>query len=199
MVPHESIGSCGQTLAAPIVCKLGYYMFCQRRHQNKSYRTWTCTGERVCAGVLIILPMAESSLVYSILGEKAKLRHFNIWSGADESADATLLLHESAGHRDLAVRPGRLYAGLVHTICYGALLAVRVEQSSPVPPGVWRRGESVFGFEQFLVHNRHIPATRLWPQSKGYNSILMTLKLCLLTGLGFNYIITSIWHAVSFV
>lgn len=108
----------------------------------------------------------------------------NIWSGADQSADAPLLLHESAGHRDLAVCAGRVHAGLFHAVCDGALLPVRVEQSAPVPPGVGRCGEPILGVEQFLVHYRHILATGLRTEPKGCVAQYihwMTLKPCVCT------------------
>lgn len=51
--------------------------------------------------------------------------------GAVQSA-AALLLHESAGGRDLAVRARRLHARELQPLCDGALQPVRVEQSASV-------------------------------------------------------------------
>lgn len=59
--------------------------------------------------------------------------------GSDQPANATVLLHESTGRGDLAVRAGRLPARLVHAVRDGPFLAVRMEQPASVPAGIGRR------------------------------------------------------------
>lgn len=44
----------------------------------------------------------------------------------------SLQFHEPAGGGDLAVRAGRLRPRLLHLVCHGALLTLRVEQPTPV-------------------------------------------------------------------
>lgn len=85
----------------------------------------------------------------------------------DEPADTPLFLYESTGCGDLAVRHGRLHPRQFHALCHGALLALRVEQPSPLQRRQRRGRESILHLQQFLVHYRNFPPSRIRTQSQG--------------------------------
>lgn len=63
--------------------------------------------------------------------------------GTDQSTYPSLLIHESPGGGDLALRSGRLSPSQLYPIRDGPLLPLRVEQPPPVPGRVTHRGEPV--------------------------------------------------------
>ena len=88
-------------------------------------------------------------------------------SGTNQSADKTLQLHESTGSGNLDLRTGSLLAGQLHSVRHGSFLALRVEQPPSVPCRIGRSGESVLCVQQFLVHHRYLPETRIRTQPQG--------------------------------
>ena len=83
----------------------------------------------------------------------------------DQSANSAVFIYESTGCGDLAVCHGCLHPRQFHSVRHGSLLTLRVEQSSPLQWWNWCCRESVLHLQQFLVHNGHLPATRIWSQS----------------------------------
>ena len=65
------------------------------------------------------------------------------------------------------LRTGSLLAGQLHSVRHGSFLALRVEQPPSVPCRIGRSGESVLCVQQFLVHHRYIPETRIRTQPQG--------------------------------
>lgn len=98
------------------------------------------------------------------------------FSGADEPANAALLLHEPARRRDLDLCAGGVHARQLHPVRDGTILAVRVAQPPPVPGGLGRRREPVLGVELVLVHHRDVSPPGLGTESEGEPPELLKKK-----------------------
>lgn len=92
-------------------------------------------------------------------------------AGADQPSGAALLLHESIGDRDLALRPGGVRSGVGDDVRRGAVQSLRVEQSASVSRQLGSRRESILLVEQLLVHHRDSHAAGQRFKSEGSRDI----------------------------
>lgn len=77
-----------------------------------------------------------------------------------QSTDQIVQLYESIGCGNLDLRLGCLPFSILHLICHGQVLSLRVEQPSSLSSGLGYSREPIFGVEQFLVHHWHLFTTR---------------------------------------
>lgn len=103
-----------------------------------------------------------------------------LWNiaGSHISGDPFVLLHEPPSSGDLAVRVGRLRAGVHHHVHCGTVLPLRVAQPSPLWHREWPYWEPVLPVKQLLVHNRNSHAARVWPQPEGNIARLLFTYIC---------------------
>lgn len=94
-------------------------------------------------------------------------------AGANEPSGTTLLLHESTGDRNLAVRPGGVRSGIGNYVRRGAIQSLRVEQSASVSRRTGHCRESVLFIEQLLVHYRNSHAAGQRFKSQGLRSMIL--------------------------
>ena len=65
-------------------------------------------------------------------------------SGTKQSSNSAILLHESSGRGDLALRFGSVHARQFYAIRHGPIQSIRVEQSSSMPGRDRSGGESIY-------------------------------------------------------
>ena len=112
---------------------------------------FVCVGSFGMVGSVEELAIEGEQMANSPVGETIP--------GANQPPGAALLLHEPAGHRDLAVRPGGVRSRLGDDVRGGAIQPLRVERSPPLPRGPRCRRESILPGQQLLVHHWHSDAT----------------------------------------
>lgn len=92
-------------------------------------------------------------------------------TGANEPSCATILIYESTGDRDLAIRPGSLRLGIGDDVRRCKIQSVRVESSLFLSRRSRSHRKSIFSLEQFLVHHWYTYATRERFKSKGTRNL----------------------------